>query len=132
MNKKLLDNFVDPKTLLKEAVEKDLKEIEKFLKKKIRVVYFDWHLDKKELKCVRKIKDHLILLSKNLDGAIERIKSQTYRHYCFRIKTDLDVDDLRELLRVFARNTTETLINQKTQVECYANDDSHLIIECPD
>lgn len=55
MNKKLLDNFVDPKTLLKEAVEKDLKEIEKFLKKKIRVVYFDWHLDKKELKCVRKI-----------------------------------------------------------------------------
>ena len=34
MNKKLLDIFVDPKILLKEAIEKDLKEIEKFLKKK--------------------------------------------------------------------------------------------------
>jgi hypothetical protein len=127
MNKKLLDIFVDPKILLKEAIEKDLKEIEKLRKRSV-VEY--WHLDRKELKCVRKIKDELILLGKNLD-IVETIKAQTYRHYCFHIQTSIDIDDLRELLRVFARNTTEALINQKTQVECQIGD-SNLIVECPE
>jgi len=130
MNKKLLDIFVDPKILLKEAIEKDLKEIEKFLKKKIYVVEY-WHLDGKELKTVRKIKDQLILLGKNLD-IMENIKSKTYRYHCFRIKSSIDIDDLRELLRVFTRNTIEALINQKIQVECSTNDAQQCIIECPE
>jgi len=130
MNKKLLDIFVDPKILLKEAIEKDLKEIEKFLKKKILIGRILSAGTLKELKCVRKIKDELILLGKNLD-VVETIKAQTYRHYCFHIQTSIDIDDLRELLRVFARNTTEALINQKTQVECQIGD-SNLIVECPE
>ena len=130
MNKKLLDIFVDPKILLKEAIEKDLKEIEKFLKKKIRIVYSDWHLNRKELKCVREIKNHLFFLSKDIDSVIERTKKQSYRYYDFRIITTIDIDDLRELLRAFASNTIEAFINQKTMVEC-SNRESQEIIECP-
>jgi len=130
MNKKLLDIFVDPKILLKEAIEKDLKEIEKFLKKKIRIVYSDWRLDRKELKCVREIKNRLIFLSKNLDDDLRRIKAQTYKYYGFLVINTVEVDDLRELLRVFASNTIEAFINQKIMVEC-CDGESQEIIECP-
>jgi septation ring formation regulator EzrA len=130
MNKKLLDIFVDPKILLKEAIEKDLKEIEKFLKKKIRIIYQDWRLDRKELKCVREIKARLIFLSKNLDDVLGRIKVQRYKYYGFLVKTGIEVDDLRELLRVFASNTIQAFINQKIMVEC-CDGQYQEIIECP-
>jgi len=130
MNKKLLDIFVDPKILLKEAIEKDLKEIEKFLKKKIRIIYQDWRLDRKELKCVREIKARLIFLSKNLDDVLGRIKVQRYKYYGFLVKTTVEVDDLRELLRVFASNTIQAFINQKIMVEC-CDGQYQEIIECP-
>lgn len=129
MNKKLLDIFVDPKILIKESIEKDLKEIEKFLKKKIRIIYRDWRLDRKELKCVRGIKARLIFLSKNLDDVLGRIKVQRYKYYGFLVKTTEDVD-LRELLRVFASNTIQAFINQKIMVEC-CDGQYQEIIECP-
>ena len=131
MNKKLLDIFVDPKILLKEAIEKDLKEIEKFLKKKIRIIYQDWRLDRKELKCVREIKARLIFLSKNLDDVLGRIKVKRYKYYVFLVpSSSIEVDDLRELLRVFASTTIQAFINQKIMVEC-CDGQYQEIIECP-
>ena len=130
MNKKLLDIFVDPKILLKEAIEKDLKEIEKFLKKKIRIVHQFGRLDKKELKCVREIKKHL--MGFDADIVLGRIKTYNYKYYVFYINTFVDSDDLKELLRVFASNTISAFINQKTQVECNNAESNGCIIECPD
>jgi len=132
MNKKLLDIFVDPKILFKEAIEKDLKEIEKFLRKKIRVVHQDWHLDRKELKCVREIKKHLIQLnSSDIYAVIKRTKDQKYKYYSFCIDSSIDVDDIKELLKIFASNTISVFINQKTQVECTDDHNWGSIVECP-
>ena len=127
MNKKLLDSFVESETLIKDAAEKDCVKIRNFLKQRIRIVD-GFKLDRKEIKCVRKILDSLEVMIKNPSTVTKN------KWYMFISGCDLDVCDFRELLREFAVETTEALVNQKIMVECRTSSDedadNSLIVEC--
>jgi hypothetical protein len=128
MNKKLLDSFVEPETLIKDAAEKDCIKIKNFLKQRIRIVD-GCRLDRKEIKCVRKILDSLEVMIKNPSTVTKN------KWYMFISGCDLDVQTFRGFLREFAVETTEALANQKIMVECrtgYSDEDADnsLIVEC--
>lgn len=127
MDRKLLDSFVEPETLIKDAAEKDCIKIRSFLKKRIRVLD-GCKLDRKEIKCLRKILDSLEVMIKNPSTVTKN------KWYMFVSGCDLDVQTFRGLLREFAVETTEALVNQKIMVECRTNFDEYadnsLIVEC--
>jgi hypothetical protein len=127
MNKKLLDSFVEPETLIKDAAEKDCVKIQKFLKQRIRIVD-GCRLDRREIKCVRKILDSLEVMIKNPSTVTKN------KWYMFISGCDLDVQIFRGFLREFAVETTEALVNQKIMVECRTSSDedadNSLIVEC--
>ena len=127
MNKKLLDSFVEPETLIKDAAEKDCIKIQKFLKQRIRIVD-GCRLDRKEIKCVRNILKSLEVMIKNPSFTTKN------KWYMFISGCDLDVHTFRGFLREFAVETTEALVNQKITVECRTgfdeDADNSLIVEC--
>jgi hypothetical protein len=124
MNKKLLDSFVEPETLIKDAAEKDCVKIQKFLKQRIRVLD-GCRLDRKEIKCLRNTLKSLEVMTKNPSTVTKN------KWYMFVAGCDLDVHIFRGLLREFAVETTEALVNQKIMVECRTvSDDDSLIVEC--
>jgi len=127
MNKKLLDSFVEPETLIKDAAEKDCIKIQKFLKQRIRIVDC-CRLDRKEIKCVRNILKSLEVMIKNPSFTTKN------KWYMFISGCDLDVHTFRGFLREFAVETTEALVNQKITVECRTgfdeDADNSLIVEC--
>ena len=127
MNKKLLDSFVEPETLIKDAAEKDCIKIRSFLKKRIRVLD-GCRLDRKEIKCLRNTLKSLEVMIKNPSTVTEN------KWYMFVSGCDLDVCDFRELLREFTVETTNALVNQKIMVECRTSSDedadNSLIVEC--
>jgi hypothetical protein len=127
MNKKLLDSFIEPETLIKDAAEKDCVKIKSFLKQRIRIVD-GCRLDRREIKCVRKILDSLEVMIKNPSTVTKN------KWYMFISGCDLDVQIFRGFLREFAVETTEALVNQKIMVECRTSSDedadNSLIVEC--
>lgn len=111
----LLDSFVPIENRIKDALEKDIINIEKFLKKKKRILY-DWEFNREEIRCLR-------LLLKNM----YEIKNQNneeillFSDFTFEIKADfstIDVHDFREIIREFATETLKVLVTNKTEVNC--------------
>jgi len=127
MDKKLLDSFVEPETLIKDAAEKDCVKIKKFLKQRVRIVD-GCRLDRKEIKCVRNTLKSLEIMIENPSIVTKN------KWYMFVAGCDLDVQTFRGLLREFAFETTEALVNQKITVECRTGSDedadNSLIVEC--
>lgn len=150
MNKSTLSTFGNFPELFKDALCTDIKDIEKFLKKKNKIVepYDDtrylWELDDEEVKHLRvlcrELKDVLELHSKHaispkgLNGThavftfynlvgIKIIKSKGLKR--------LDSNLYRDLIRQFAPNTLEVLVKNKFQVECAVKpeDSDNIIIE---
>jgi archaellum biogenesis ATPase FlaH len=133
MNKDLLNSFVPIENQIKDAIDQDVISIEKFLKKRKRVVDY-WKLDRDEIKCLR-------LLLKNL----HEIKNQNneeiliFGSFTFEIKADvsrIDVHDFREIIRNFATETLRVLVKNNIEVGCELTNKTdqysteHLIIEC--
>jgi hypothetical protein len=132
MTKDLLNSFVPIENQIKDATEQDIISIEKFLKKRKRVIDYCWELDRDEIKCLR-------LLLKNLYEIKNREDPLLFGRFTFEIKADIskiDIHDFREIIRSFAIETLKVLVKNNIEAECELTDrlneyhTEYLIVEC--